>query len=102
MILFANHVDLPLEAVTDIEHNEVGTLLILNPAKAPDIMRQFGRYTPKMKLEILIWDGLYGDTPCIMSLVVQGARHTWGDGIYDLKPSDSELHTVSLMRDIHH
>lgn len=102
MTLFANHVDLPLEAVTDIEHNEVGTLLTLNPAKAHDIVQQFGHYAEKMKLWILIWDGLYGDAPSLMSLVVMGVRRMWGNGVYDLKPTANELHIVTLMRDIHH
>lgn len=97
MTLFANRVEIPLEAVTDIEHVEFGVLLTLDPAKAPDIARQFGRYTANLKLSILIWGGLNNDKPCTMSLIVEGIRHLIGDGVYDLKPTESELHTVSLM-----
>lgn len=100
MTLFANHVDLPLESITNIDRNEFGTLLTLNPAKAHDIARQFGRNTKKLKLSILIWDGLYNDKPCLMSLIVTGQKHVWGDGVHDLKISDSERRTASLMREV--
>lgn len=99
MTLFANPVELPIDAITGIEYCEQGTLLTLNPEKAHDIARQFGRYTKKLELSILIWDGLYNDEPCLMSLIVTGQKHVWGDGVYNLKTTDNERRTASLMRE---
>lgn len=99
MTLFANPVELPLDAITGIEYCEQGMLLTLDAEKAHDIARQFGRYTKKLKLSILIWDGLYNDEPCLMSLIVTGQKRVWGDGVYDLIPSDSERRTTQLMRE---